>query len=172
MRRRTVLGGLAGVAGLGAGAWYFTQSETGEIVEPVTVESIWAPDGQTQLTLPEQGRVSVLEFFTTWCDICAAKMPTIETVYEALDPADTQLVSVTIEPLGVTVTESEVETWWSEHDGRWPVTGDPDLHFTRELGVNAVPRTVVLDAANRVVADETGRLDESTIQDMIETAQR
>lgn len=170
MRRRTLLGGLAGLATLGGGAWYLTQGTESTIVEPVELDPVWTPDETQQLTVPETGRVTVVEFFATWCDICEGKMPTLRQLYEGIDPDEVQFVSLTIEPLGATVTAEDVQAWFASNEGRWPVAGDEGLHFTRELGVINIPRTVVFDPGNRIVYDEVGDRPASVYREAIDEA--
>lgn len=172
MRRRTLLAGLAGTLGLGVGAWaaYEHRPSTAEGFEPVARQPLWMPDATTPVTIPEPGRVTLLEFFATWCTICRAKMPHLASLHEAIDEEDVQLISITFEPVGTTVDASDVVSWWHEHGGTWPVVHDEGLHFARELGITAVPTSVVFDRENRVVHNTVGSHSVEELLDLLDDA--
>lgn len=172
MRRRALLGGIAGGIGLGTAAWWLTRGSAGERLEPATYDVLYAPDGESELTMPAEGRVSMLEFFATSCTICASMMPHLATVADTIDPSSVQLVSITTEPIGITIDHEDVIEWWDEHDGHWPVISDHehDRRLSTELEVVHIPRTVVLDESNRIVKDTLGYHDTDELLGMIDEA--
>ncbi|GAB3027860.1 TlpA family protein disulfide reductase [Natronobiforma cellulositropha] len=160
MGRRELLAGgvaLAGVAAGGAfalGGWNPLERE-GD-VPAFDLESLEAPGSAAgTITVPERGRVTVLELFATWCGVCAELMVPLGTVYDEFG-ADVQFVSVTNEPLGRTITREDVASWWADHDGRWSLAHDADLELTSALEATSVPYSVVLDETNAVVWAESG----------------
>lgn len=169
MRRRDVLAGLAGLATVG-GAAYALQRTAGTGIEPVAVETVDAP-GSTAGTMmvPERGRVSVVEFFATWCSVCAASMPTLREIHDGLG-GDVQFISVTNEPLGHAITRQDVTDWWIEHDGNWPVGIDTDLTLTERLDATGVPTMVILDADNHVTYSHTGKPDPAVVREQVRLA--
>jgi len=169
MRRRDVIIGLAGLATVGGAAYTFGASDaTG--VEPVEIETVAAPGSTAGTALvPERGRVSVVEFFATWCTVCAASMPALRTVHEGL-AADVQFVSVTNEPLGHAITRQDVTDWWTEHDGTWLVGLDDDLALTERLDATGVPTLFVLDAENRVTYSHVGEPDAEEVLQQVRAA--
>ncbi len=172
MRRRTLIAGTAGCLGLGVGAWAAFRHRPGSdaTVEPVTIDSLWAPDEDETLQLPETGRVTLLEFFATWCTTCRSKMPILAEVHESIDETEVQMVSLTFEPVGTTVQPEDVIDWWDEHGGTWHVAHDEGLHFTRELGVANVPTTVVFDSENRLVHQSVGRHSRDELLGLLDDA--
>lgn len=167
MNRRELLAGLAGTAVVGGGAAYAFSSQTEETIEPVTVEQIDESGTVTgELTVPQRGEPTVLTVFATWCSTCRRTMPEVVRAHEQTDGA--QFVSVSNEAVGQTVTREDVGGWWAEHGGGWPVGLDTDLELTETFDVRAVPHTVVLDAANRVVYDEQGSKTAADITDALD----
>ena len=155
MRRRDLLGGLAGLLTVGAGAAVLLRGPDGTVA-PVEVESVEAPGSPAgRIVVPERGRVTFLEFFATWCHVCAETMAPVGEAHDAVGD-EVQFVSVTNEPVGHAVTRAEVREWWADHDGRWPVALDADLRLTEALDVTGVPTAVVLDADNAVTWTGTG----------------
>jgi len=155
MRRREFVAGALGFGALGAGAYVATSGESGT-VKPVELETVEGPGSEPgTATVPKPGRVSLVKFFATWCSVCSSMMPELRAAHDEMDD-DVQVVSVTYEPLGHSVTREDVADWWREHDGNWTVAHDADFELTDTLGVAGVPTTVVLDEENRVVVNQGG----------------
>jgi len=175
MRRRDVLAGLVGLGTVGSGAYVLGQGGVpvgggSDGVEPLELRAVEAPGSRNEaVTVPEPGRVTFVEFFATWCDVCAASMPALAAAHARVDE-DVQFLSVTNEPLGHAVTREEIAAWWADHDGGWTVAPDDDLALTEALGASAVPTLVVLDADNVVTWTATGEHSTGEIVDRIEAA--
>lgn len=169
MRRRDVIIGLGGLATVGGAA--YTLGGTGRSgIEPVEIETVDAPGSTAGTTMvPELGRVSVVEFFATWCTVCAASMPTLREIHDAVGD-DVQFLSVTNEPLGHAITRQDVTDWWVEHEGNWPVGLDTDLTLTERLDATGVPTLVVLDADNRITYTHAGKPDAAEVREAIRSA--
>lgn len=169
MRRRDLLAGLAGLGTLGGGAYVLNQGAGTQMVDPVELRAVEAQGSQARpVTVPEPGRVTFVEFFATWCNVCAESMPELRAAHAAVD--DVQFLSVTNEPLGHAVTREEIATWWADHDGNWTVAPDEDLALTEALDARSVPMMVVLDADNVVTWTGTGKHPADDIVDRIRAA--
>lgn len=160
MKRRQVLAGLGSLAVLGGGAalaFEGTSRSGGERFERLELETIEAPGSSAgTVQIPEEGRVTVLELFATWCGVCESMMSEMSTVHDSLGD-DVQLVSVTNEPLGKTVTKRDVAAWWADHHGQWTLAVDSDLELTQRLDAKGVPYTVVFDEDNHITWEHRGR---------------
>lgn len=169
MRRRDLIVGLGGLATVGGAALTLGSTDpTG--IDPVEIEIVDAP-GSTPGTVivPEPGRVSVVEFFATWCSVCAASMPALRVVHDAVGD-DIQFISVTNEPLGHAITREDVAGWWIEHEGNWPVGLDTDLTLTERLDAAGVPTLVVLDPDNHITYTHVGEPDGDEVCEQIRNA--
>lgn len=173
MRRREVLAGAAalGVAGVGGAYAVGDVDLRGEgDVDPVELETLDAPGSEAgTATVPERGRVTFLELFATWCDVCKRMMGPLGAVYDDLGD-DVQFVSVTNEPVGRTVTREDVADWWAAHDGRWPLALDADLELTERLEASGVPYSFVVDESNAVTWADRGDKSADELRDPIEAA--
>lgn len=174
MRRRELLAGLGAVGVFGAGAatvyGEFDITDDADSVEPVDLPRLDAPGSSPGTeTVPETGGVTYLSMFATWCGSCRAKMEPLGEAAAAV-PDDVQFVSVTNEPVGQTIDETDVVDWWREYDGSWPVAHDNDLELSRRIDAPGVPYSVVLDGDNRIVWSEGGYKDAETILARIEDA--
>jgi thiol-disulfide isomerase/thioredoxin len=176
MRRRELLAGLAGLSALGGAGFLYRSGAIGgdgeSGVDPVSLPTVEAPGSPgADVTVPARGRVSLVTFFATWCHVCAAEMEPLGAVAVDLDES-VQLVSVTNEPVGHSVSRPEIREWWREHDGDWPVALDPDLALTDALDVGGVPTLLVLDADNRVTWRHQGRASAETIRSKVARARQ
>lgn len=162
MQRRDLLAGAAALGGTALGGAYVTgfidPLGSTDSIERVELETIDAPGSQAgEIVVPQQGTVTVLEFFATWCGVCSRQMEPMGAVYDDLGHHDDlQFLSVTNEPVGQTVTREDVADWWADHDGRWTVALDTDLTLTERLDASGVPYTYVIDRSNTVAYAERG----------------
>jgi thiol-disulfide isomerase/thioredoxin len=169
MQRREVIAGLGSLAVLGGGgALAFSGNDAGtEDIEAVELETLDAPGSEAgTATVPEEGRVTFVELFATWCTVCESMMPRVAEVHDAVGD-EVQFLSVTNEPLGETVTAEDVSEWWTGHDGDWTVAADTDLELTQRLDATGVPYAVVFDEGNRVAWTHRGRASASKLEDAI-----
>ncbi|SDR42341.1 TlpA family protein disulfide reductase [Natronobacterium texcoconense] len=160
MRRREVIAGAAALAATGAGAAYALGGvdplESDDAIEPIELETLEAPGSDAGTAIvPEPGRVTFLELFATWCDVCERMMEPTGELYDEFGDR-IQFVSVSNEPIGRSVTREDVADWWDAHDGRWAVAIDDDLELTSELNASGVPYSFVLDEDNVVTWSDRG----------------
>ena len=160
---------MAASAGCGSRLSWVSGDTTNREQEPVTVETLDAPGSEPgTTTVPAPGRVTFVEFFATTCDVCASQMPAVGDAYERVD--DVQFLSVTSEPVGLSISRSEVASWWDANGGNWPVGIDDGTELTRRYDATAIPTAVVVDAGGTVRWTHAGRIDADTIVDAIESA--
>ena len=135
----------------------------GDDPEPVTVETIDAPGSRAGSTVvPEPGWVTFVEFFATTCPICASQMSVVDDAYGRVGE-EVQFLSVTSEPVGLTVSTEEVASWWANHDGSWPVGVDDGVALARKYGATSIPTAVVAAPDGTVTWSHTGRATASRI---------
>ena len=170
MNRREVIAGLGGLAVLGGGASMALDVGDrggGDAVESVELETLDAPGSTAGVAVvPERGRVTVLELFATWCNVCQSMMPEMAALHDAVGD-DVQFLSVTNEPVGDTVTTADIASWWADYDGDWTVALDRDLELTQRLDATGVPYTFVLDENNRITWRHKGRSEAGEIESVV-----
>ena len=170
MKRRDVIAGLGGLAVLGGGAGLALDvGDRGsqEAVEPLELETLDAPGSSAgAVTVPERGRVTVLELFATWCTVCQSMMPEMAALHDAVGD-EVQFLSVTNEPVGDTVTRADIAEWWTSHDGDWTLAVDEDLGLTQRLDATGVPYTFVLDEDNRIAWKHKGRSTAAELEGIV-----
>jgi thiol-disulfide isomerase/thioredoxin len=195
MRRRDFLAATLSAGAVGAGGWYalsggpsvggspsgnesdgntsaLGSSENanadGSRVESVEIDVV-DPNGETRTArVPDEGRVTFIDFFATWCAPCEEQMPVLADVYESLD-ADVQFLSVTPQPVGRTITKAELLEWWDDNDGAWDIGLDRRALVAEEFRVSKYPAAVVVDEAGRYQWTHRGLAEAETLRDGIES---
>lgn len=97
------------------------------------------PDGD--VVLKPDGKIVLLNFFTTWCRPCQEEMPVFRKLRAEYDAETLHMVSITPE-----VDESLIKQFWNEYEGTWPVVNDPGLVATDQWNANSYPTNLVFDA--------------------------
>lgn len=173
MNRRELLAGAAGLGVVGAGGAVAFRSRLpggDDRIEPVEIETIDAPGSEAGTTaIPDGDRPTVVEYFATWCAVCARMMPDVAAV-EADVGDRVRFVSVTNEPIGHTVSREDVREWWREHGGDWTVGYDTEMDLTRALDLSDTPTTALVDEDGRVLEVDRGYKPESELRSLVEEA--
>jgi thiol-disulfide isomerase/thioredoxin len=106
------------------------------------------PDGN--VVLQPDGKLVLLNFFTTWCRPCQEEMPAFRRLRAEYDPATLHMVSITPE-----VDETLIREFWREYDGTWPVVTDPALAATDRWNANSYPTNLVFDTDGTPAAGDS-----------------
>jgi thiol-disulfide isomerase/thioredoxin len=120
--------------------------DSGDSSGPTTVDgrlalpSVEAPGSPGDVVpISRPGKVSIVEFFATWCGPCKPQMAELNAVREQFDESELSLVSVTEE-----LRPEKIRTFWTEHDGNWPALMDEELRANAKYDVSGLPTTLVL----------------------------
>jgi thiol-disulfide isomerase/thioredoxin len=110
-----------------------------QLALPSAVSRNGLPDGD--VVLKPDGKVVLLNFFTTWCRPCQEEMPAFRRLRAEYDTETLHMVSITPE-----VDEKLIRKFWTEYEGTWPVVTDPSLVATDRWDANSYPTNLVFDA--------------------------
>lgn len=162
MHRRHLLAGIASTAALGGGGLLATGGISGlagsdaERIDPITIRTLEAPGSRDgTVTIPASDQPTFVDFFGTWCPPCAEQMPALREANDRVGDS-VRFVSVTTEAVGRSVTEADITSWWTEHDGEWLVGADPTAELAAKLNVGGFPTAVVMDGSRRVRWSSSG----------------
>ena len=110
------------------------------------------------------GRVTVINFWASWCAPCREEAPALRRVHEAADPERVFFLGVarndTAEAARGFIADFDVGYANAIEGGS----------FGRALGVRGIPMTFVLDAEGLIVASHFGPISESRLSVLIEDA--
>lgn len=108
------------------------------------------PDGE--VTLRPEGRVTLLNFFATWCAPCEEEMPALRRLRAAYDESTLHVVSITPQ-----VETAVVESFWEEHDATWPAVTDRSLEASQRWDATSYPTNVLFDRDGTLAEHVRGR---------------
>jgi thiol-disulfide isomerase/thioredoxin len=104
----------------------------------------------------EKGKVTVVDFWATWCGPCRVSMPRIQKVWREYQPKGVDLYSVdTDDPGGG--REDAVREFLLENQLTFPVVLD-DGRAASAFAIANLPTMLVIDRDGRVVWDHVGAL--------------
>jgi thiol-disulfide isomerase/thioredoxin len=136
--------------------------QSGGLLLP-SVDTVGSPGSLVPVRRPD--RVALLDFFATWCPPCEPQMKHLRDVQDHYDPEQISIVSITQE-----TDESAIGSFWTEHDGNWPVVTDPTMRAGRRFGVTNIPTILVLTPDGTEVERHTGLVMASTLTDAVDAA--
>ncbi len=109
------------------------------------------------------GRVTLIDFWATWCPPCVAAMPGLVELHEELAPAGLEILSVNVEA----GNEAKVNGFVREHRLPFPVYIDNGI-MQHALKVSTFPTVFLIGPDGRVRHVHVGRTSTGTLRDNIE----
>ncbi len=127
------------------------------------------PDGKTLSLKDVLGKVTIIDFWASWCRPCRAENPYVAAIYKKYHPKGLNIISVSLDKPG------EKDKWlkaikddhlaWN-HVSNLKFWQDP---IAREYGVRSIPATFILDK-NGVIRAKNLRRDrlEAKVKELLE----
>lgn len=109
-----------------------------------------APDGSETTMEAFKGRVTVLNFWATWCGPCRAEMPTLNALQETLGGEEFAVALLASGPRN----EPEKIAKFFQLEGIDALQShrDPRTAVSRDMGILGLPITVILDPNGKEIA--------------------
>lgn len=123
---------------------------------PFPTLTITSMDGKTQWKQEDlQGRVTILNFFASWCTPCAAEMPELAALKKQFPNTHLEGVAWNDKPDAMTA-------WLKKHNQPFSkVWYDKNGDATIALGIRGIPETFIIDSKGIVRYRIEGPLTES-----------
>ncbi len=102
--------------------------------------------GKEALLSQYQGKVTLVNFWATWCAPCVAELPLLQTINDTLKDKGFQVVGIAVDD-----TPEAVEKMKATYGLTYPMIIDSDSQSKRLYGVQGLPESFVLDAQHRVM---------------------
>ncbi|MGB0504569.1 MAG: TlpA disulfide reductase family protein [Pikeienuella sp.] len=108
------------------------------------------------------GKITVLNFWATWCPPCRKEMPSLDRLQAAMADSDIQVLAISMDRASV----EKIDKFFNRIDAHnLAIYRDPSLRLGQEAGVLGLPVTLILDREGR----EIGRLQGDAEWDAPET---
>jgi len=127
-------------------------------------------DGSGKASIAK-GRVTVVDFWATWCAPCRASMPRVQSVWKEYRPKGVDLYSVDTDDPGAK-REAEVREFLQQNNLEFPVVLD-DGTATSAFSVAGLPTMVVVGRDGSVLWNHVGTLTpggERQLRDVLDRA--
>jgi thiol-disulfide isomerase/thioredoxin len=157
----------AAILALGAGiAWrqFADDGARKAAADGTTLLALELPDiaGANQRLSKWKGKVLVVNFWATWCEPCREEIPRFVTLQDQLGQQGLQFVGIAIDP------PEKAGAFAKEIGVNYPtlVAGYGAIELSKTLGnrAGALPFTVVVDRAGKIVFDQLGPVKDEQLR--------
>jgi thiol-disulfide isomerase/thioredoxin len=171
-----LVGGLAGCAGASAvqsgpgsgDSRYVAGNGVSEIVKdrrPAPAVQGTTLDGRSLKLADFAGKITVVNFWASWCAPCRAEAPTMQKVYEETKASGVQFVGIDLKD-GKDNAQAFLRTYKITYPSLYDQAGQIALAF-RDIPPNAVPSTLIIDRQGRIAARAIGGVSYSPLRDIV-----
>ena len=133
---------------------------TGTVGKPAAAFTLQKLDGSGALRSDDtKGKVTVVNFFASWCVPCKEENPALVRVYERYRASDDVVF------VGVLYQDSRDSglAYVKDNGVVWPTASDDDGRVAFAYGVFGIPETYFIDADGVIQGRHIGPIDESTL---------
>lgn len=108
-----------------------------------------------------QDKVTILNFWATWCTPCRAEMPELEVFHRQYPDANFVTINnITSEKGGI----NSVREFLASRDYSFPVIADEGSRLTSQFEVNSFPTTLVFDKQGELIDKHVGVISLSALE--------
>ncbi|HEY1462194.1 MAG TPA: TlpA disulfide reductase family protein [Terriglobales bacterium] len=121
--------------------------------------------GETFNNASIKGKVTLLEFWTTWCPYCRNEEPLVESIHN-------QFASKGLVVLAIDVNESKktVKKYLEQHPRSCPIVLTEDTNLAAMYAATAYPIYVVIDKDGNIAGTQRGAGGERGLKHLLRSA--
>lgn len=123
--------------------------------DPVPQFSLLTADGNV-FSCPDGDKVTLINFFATWCGPCQIELPHIERIWLAHENDEHFRMLV----IGREETTVSVREYRDKNGFSFPIAADPDRAVYSLFAKELIPRTLVVSPDGRIVYSKAGFSEE------------
>ncbi len=136
-----------------------------ELPRPAPGFTVRALDGGEIRASSLRGKVTLLDFWATWCKPCVANAPELSRLHREWSGRGFQVLGISIDEGG----EKKVRPFLKKHAVTYPIALDTAKPAAWEaFRVKAVPAAYLLDAEGNIVRQWLGRVDPAEVERVLE----
>jgi peroxiredoxin len=112
-------------------------------------------DGKEVSLSKLEKKVTLINFWATWCEACLTEMPSLIKLYKEYSPKGFEVIAISVdeEPKNV------VPEFQKKFGMTFPIATDTDQAWSDQFNVRAIPMTIVIDKDRKVLHIENGDRD-------------
>ncbi|MBQ6004056.1 MAG: TlpA family protein disulfide reductase [Clostridia bacterium] len=146
--------------------------ETGDISSDIETEKamfvpfeVTGSDGKKITLEHSSDKVTVINFWASWCTPCREEMDIFERLY--LDHGDVFEIKMINLTDGQRETMDTAQEYITKKGYSFPVFFDEDYNGVNEYYVVSIPRTLIIDKDGTIIFSITGEVTEETFEKII-----
>lgn len=98
-----------------------------------------------------KGKITILNFWATWCPPCKQEMPSIEKLYKSMDGYDFQIFAISVGEKLATVKDFIAREGYS-----FPIFLDEAMIYGRVMASQGIPTTYIANKQGKIIAGIVG----------------
>ncbi|MEH6833282.1 MULTISPECIES: TlpA family protein disulfide reductase [Falsihalocynthiibacter] len=114
------------------------------------------PEGNERTLSDYDGKITLVNFWATWCAPCRKEMPSLDRLAAQMESEDFAVVTVATGRNKMAAIEKFFAT---ENIQNLPILLDPKSALAREMNVEGLPATILLDRQGQEVARLVGEAE-------------
>ena len=116
--------------------------------------SLWDNKGdKQQLSELVQGKISIVNFWATWCAPCMQEMLQIKKLYQTYEDKNVQVISISIDD---PKTKNKVNFFVRSRNLPFIILHDANKEYFNTCHFNTVPSTLIVDQESNIVYSHSG----------------
>jgi len=153
------------ILGIAIGIWRINPNQVSTPAEWVFDLSFPNPKGEPTVMSSVRGRLTVVNFWATWCPPCVEEMPELSRVHAEMSSSGVKVIGLAVD------SPSNVREFAETKPVSYPllITGGSGTELAKKLGnaIDALPYTVLIDEKGRVIKQKAGRIREEELRSWI-----